>query len=641
VPCYFCLFTFTLLLMSETNLPDWTNELKQRYLRGEASVFVLYGNVYDTILHDGKLLALTDFLVNEVLKTSKDLVGVFNISQGFRVAYRKAYEDGRKDTLNVLGTLTTSHSKTQWLEALEILLTGTNIGTTSRNALILEYTETLAPAGDPSFQADTDRAAVVTLHRWSFLPNIQQQDNIVILLTENLSELSPKIVANPRVAAIEVPLPDAETRKKAIALTDNSMSENSLNRYAEITAGLKLLQITSILTPHQTNGATVEERTNFIAGLLGGGEDVMHRAKELAGLTLEKTNEEIVKLLAPDKKDSADQNARDLQEKAKNERDKLIFQRKREIIERECFGLLEFIEPKFGFEVVGGQEAVKEDLRFIAKNMREGFYNRVPMGLLFTGAQGTGKTFFATAFAGEAKMTAVKLKNIRSKWVGATEGNLEKVLSVIKAIGQVIVIIDEADRSFGNGGESEGDDGTSSRIIAKMKEFMSDTSNRGRVLFILMSNRPDQIDVDLKRAGRIDRKIPFFYPQAEAEVAAIGKAISKKNQLPVDGKMLEKSDIWKQMVGYSAADIEAVLLLAGENAAKISETETIITNENLDAALADYFPSRDTTMLNFMEHLAVFECSNRRLLPEKYADLSAEELQQKLETLRLLVGNRR
>jgi transitional endoplasmic reticulum ATPase len=627
--------------MAEPNLPNWTTELKRRYLRGEASVFVLQGNVYDLILHEGKMFSLTDFLVNEVLMHSKDLVGVFNISQGFRVGYRKNYEDGRKDTLNVLGGLTSQHSKSQWLEALEVLLTGTNPLTSSRNALILEYAETLAPAGDPSMQIDLDRASIVTLHRWSFLPNIHTQDNIVILLVENLSELSPKIVANPRVAVIEVPLPDTETRRNAIQLIDNSMTENALSRYSEITAGLKLLQITSILTPHQTTGATIEERTVFITKLLGDVEHGEQRAKELAGLTLEKSNEEIIALLAPDKKETAEQTAIELQEKAKIERDKLIFQRKREIIERECFGLLEFIEPKFGFEVVGGQEGVKADLNFIAKNMSEGFYNRVPMGLLFTGAQGTGKTFFATAFAGEAKMTAVKLKNIRSKWVGATEGNLERVLSVIKAIGQVIVIIDEADRSFGNGGDSEGDDGTSSRIIAKMKEFMSDTANRGRVLFILMSNRPDQIDIDLKRAGRIDRKIPFFYPQTKGEVFAVGKASAKKNKLKFADKVLETCDIWAKMVGYSAADIEAVLLLSGEISAKESETETTISNENLQAALTDYFPSRDVVMLEFMELLAVFECSNRKLLPEKYANLTSEELQNKLDTLRLLVGNRR
>lgn len=627
--------------MSETNLPEWTNELKRRYLRGEASIFVLHGNVYDSVLHEGKLLMLTDFLVQSVLQPSKDFVGVYNIATGFRSAYRKSVDDGRNKTLEVLNSLTSNHSKTQWLEALEVLLTPNQFLLTARNGLILEYAETIAPAGDPSMMPDIDRAAIVTLHRWSFLPNITQHDNIVILLTENLSELSPKIVSNPRVVVIEVPLPEAETRRETIKLIDNSMTENALNRYAEITAGLKLLQITSILTPHQTNGVSVEERADFIAKLLGNVEHVENRSKELAQLTLEKSNEEIIALLAPDKKETAEQTQLELQEKATKERDKLIFQRKREIIERECFGLLEFVEPKFGFEVVGGNEAIKSDLNFIAKNMREGFYNRVPMGMLFTGAQGTGKTFFATAFAGEAKMTAVKLKNIRSKWVGSTEGNLEKVLSVIKAIGQVIVIIDEADRSFGNGGDSDGDDGTSSRIIAKMKEFMSDTANRGRVLFILMSNRPELIDIDLKRAGRLDRKIPFFYPQTEEEVKAIGKANAKRNKLNISEETLEKTDIWSKMVGYSAADIEATLLLAQENAAK-RETENVeVTEEDLQTALNDYFPSRNETMLKYMETLAVFESSNRKYLPEKYANISQEELQRQLDTLSLLIGGRR
>ena len=100
------------------------------------------------------------------------------------------------------------------------------------------------------------------------------------------------------------------------------------------------------------------------------------------------------------------------------------------------------------------------------------------MGILFTGPMGTGKTFVAEAFAKECGLTTIKLKNFRSKWVGATEGNLEKILSVIRAIGQVVVIIDEGDRAFGNT-DGEGDGGTSSRVIARIKEFMSDTSNRG------------------------------------------------------------------------------------------------------------------------------------------------------------------
>ena len=59
------------------------------------------------------------------------------------------------------------------------------------------------------------------------------------------------------------------------------------------------------------------------------------------------------------------------------------------------------------------------------------------MGMLFSGPIGSGITFVAEAFAKECGLTTIKLKNFRSKWVGATEGNLEKILNVIKAIGQV------------------------------------------------------------------------------------------------------------------------------------------------------------------------------------------------------------
>ena len=78
------------------------------------------------------------------------------------------------------------------------------------------------------------------------------------------------------------------------------------------------------------------------------------------------------------------------------------------------------------------------------------------MGLLFTGPMGAGKTFVAEAFAKESGLTAIKLKNFRSKWVGATEGNLERILQVVQAIGQVLVIIDEGDRAFGSGGDGDG-----------------------------------------------------------------------------------------------------------------------------------------------------------------------------------------
>jgi transitional endoplasmic reticulum ATPase len=204
-----------------------------------------------------------------------------------------------------------------------------------------------------------------------------------------------------------------------------------------------------------------------------------------------------------------------------------------------------------------------------------------------------------------------------------------------------VVIVDEGDRAFGNT-ESEGDGGTSSRVIARIKEFMSDTSNRGRILFLVMTNRPDKLDVDLKRAGRLDRKIPFLYVQTPEEVEKIVAAQVRKNRIRTTVDFPSIRDRFSaKLVGYSNADIEAVILLANDDAAREGGTTAGVEAAHFERAAADYFPSRDEELLEYMELLAVFEASSRRLLPAKYANTSPDELDARLRQLRAVVGNRR
>jgi transitional endoplasmic reticulum ATPase len=607
------------------NQPEWATDLRRRYLRGEASIFVLHGNVFDAVLSGNRFLTLTDFLGNVLLKESKDTVAVYNVATGVRFLKRG------KDVENV-DDFVAQTEKPRVLGALERMLIGS-----AKAAAILEYAEVIAPAGDPNFQSEADRAAIVTLHRWSFLPEIERSDNVVILIAENLTELAPKIVSNPKVAVVEIPMPDHDTRKAAARHADARLSDKEAERYAEVTAGLKSIQIISILTPPPASEAENREREEFIASILTG-PDAAERAAKLAQLTTGMSREEIAKLLGPHPASghplpiAGEGNAR-------KEIDLLIARRKREIIERECFGLIEFVQPEHGFEVVGGMDEVKKDLMMIANAIRDGQRTRVPMGILFTGPMGTGKTFVAEAFAKECGLTTIKLKNFRSKWVGATEGNLEKILNVLKAIGQVVVIIDEGDRAFGNT-DGEGDGGTSSRVIARIKEFMSDTSNRGRILFLVMTNRPDKLDVDLKRAGRLDRKIPFLYSQTPEEVENIARASVRKNKVQTDVDFSTIRDQFsRKLVGYSNADVEAVILMANDDAAR--DSMTTVGAERFVRAAADYFPSRDVELLEYMELLAVFEASSRRLLPAKYANITPEELDLRMRQLRAVVGSRR
>src|SRR5215510_456839 len=617
--------------MSEARLlPAWAEDLRRRYLRGEASMFVLHGNVYDVVLHNSKMMALTEFLTDVLLKESKDTIAVYNVATGARFSKHAKNETAVDDLL-------LASEKERIFSAFERLLIGS-----TRTAVIMEYAEAIAPAGDPNFQGEADRAAIVTLHRWSSLPEIERGDNVVLLISENLTELAPKLISNPKVAVVEVPMPEYETRKDAANLADSRLTEKDAERYAGITAGLKSIQIASILTPQPAAEEELADREAFIAGLLGSGADAASRAHKLAALTSNLSRDEVKELVAPTAAmPEADASLPSPIELARKETDRLIAKRKREILERECFGLVEFVEPAHGFEVVGGMEEVKKDLMVIAESIREGRASRVPMGILFTGPMGTGKTFVAEAFAKECGLTTIKLKNFRSKWVGATEGNLEKILNVIKAIGQVVVIIDEGDRAFGNT-DGEGDGGTSSRVIARIKEFMSDTSNRGRILFLVMTNRPDKLDVDLKRAGRLDRKIPFLYVQTAEEVELVAKALLRKNKIKTDVDLTTiREGFSSKLIGYSNADIEAVILLANEDAAREGGGDAPVLASHFQRAAIDYFPSRDVELLEYMELLAVFESSSRRLLPAKYATLTPEDLDVRLRHLRAIVGTRR
>ncbi|MBI4510237.1 MAG: ATP-binding protein [Deltaproteobacteria bacterium] len=603
-------------------LPSWADELRRRYLRGEASLFVLHGNVHDTILSGGNLSSVSDFLSHSVLE-KKDILIRYNVSTGCRFVRKTGKIDALEELL-------LQRSPEKVLPVLERLLyLGNNVG------LIVEHAEMVAPAGDVTFFSEQDRMSVVTLQRWSLARELEASDNVVLLLTEVPSELHPKIVANPRVAAVRIPMPTLDERREIVRHVNPTLDPGWVDCLADITSGLKGVQIKSILSPPPPGEEDAESRFRFIKSLVGD----EGRARKLAALTQGMSREEIQDLIgvkAPagngvEKSSALDDVLR------------LISKRKRETIERECFGLIEFVDSAHDFGVVGGIEEVKKELSLVAKNIREGRRSRVPMGFLFTGPMGTGKTFVAEAFVKESGLTGIKLKNFRSKWVGATESNLERILGVVQGIGNVVVIIDEADRSFGSGGdEGDGDGGTSSRVVARIKEFMSDTSNRGRVLFVLMTNRPDKLDIDIKRAGRLDRKIPFLYPQSAEEVEHVLLALVRKHRLKTNVEFpRDREALSAHIVGYSNADFEALVLLAHDRALEKGETDPTLALEHFQQAIGDYLPSRDVEMLEYMELLAVFEASNRRMLPAKYAGMTVDDLQQRLAQLKLSCAGRR
>ena len=234
-------------------LPPWAEDLRRRYLRNEAVLFVLHGNVHDLVLVDGALKPLTEFLTDVFWKDVRDTIAVYNLATGVKFAKKAKEAEAQAELMR-------EAPREKALAGLERLLV-----TSRKVGVVVEYAETIAPAGDPSFQGDLDRASIVTLHRWSFLPQIEKQDNVVLLVAENLAELSPKLVSNPKVAVVDVPMPDRETRRAAARIVDTRLSEKEAERYADLTAGLKLLQIEAILAPPPPAEEDRTEREAFIA----------------------------------------------------------------------------------------------------------------------------------------------------------------------------------------------------------------------------------------------------------------------------------------------------------------------------------------------------------------------------------------
>ena len=165
---------------------------------------------------------------------------------------------------------------------------------------------------------------------------------------------------------------------------------------------------------------------------------------------------------------------------------------------------------------------------------------------------------------------------------------------------------------------------------------MSDTSHRGRVVMLMMTNRPDKLDVDLKRPGRFDLKIPFFFPEGEVERRAVLEALVRKNKLVLDAEV-DLGPVVAATEGYSGAELEAVLLASSGLAADDGRD---ITTEHLVGAVGDVIPSRDTRMLAFMEMLAVFESSSRRMLPDRFRSMDTDEVQRQLDELSMQLGSR-
>jgi SpoVK/Ycf46/Vps4 family AAA+-type ATPase len=284
------------------------------------------------------------------------------------------------------------------------------------------------------------------------------------------------------------------------------------------------------------------------------------------------------------------------------------------LVERDAGELIDFIEPDRNLDDVIGLDGVKTRLRQDLELWRQDETAALPMGYLFCGPVGTGKTYLAECLAGEAGVPVVTLRNFRDRWVGSTEANLEKIFALLHALGRCIVFIDEADQALGRRASGSGDSGVSSRVYSMLAAEMSDTRNRGKILWVLASSRPDLIEVDLKRPGRIDVKVPIFPTATPEEGMILLGALCKRRGIPLDDAA--KKDLLPLVPTWLTPGAAEALAV---KAYRLTRTGTPAAADALRACLQGYRPPVDPAIIRAQMQLAAEEATDADFVPKEVA----------------------
>jgi SpoVK/Ycf46/Vps4 family AAA+-type ATPase len=567
-------------------LPSWAQELSYKYCSKTANLYILSGNIRDFLPHKMKegefnFVKIQDY-VSEVLFGNRDIIAFYDRSSGVNFCKPEM----KRDYLAKMKQLKPSASPASLLSrnplkaftCLERYFYA-NIPHNRRIVLIIDYSETVVPNTDISRYTDEDRFCLVTLNRWANDPIFTQGDVSILLLTENLADINATIVRSPSAIKVNIPIPDAKVRESFLSFLDRNgrlLMEESLGvpEFAKITSGLNLVNL-----------------------------------NQLAAESFQEDREVDLTYLK---------------------------ERKKQIIEAEAVGLLEFIESEHDLNAVSGHEFVKKRFRSATKAIREGRFDVLPMGYLIAGSVGTGKSFMVSAFAGEIGIPIVKFRNFRSKWQGVTEANLEKILNILKAMAPVGVMIDEADAFLGDRNQ-EGDSGTSNRIFAQIASFMGNSEYRGKIIWFLITCRPDLLPIDLKRQGRAEEHLALFYPETMEEKENLFETLVKKLSLRI--QKVNIAELFKRYkYEFSGADLESVLIRAKFLSAM--NNHVFVTKGDLEETLQDFMPPAYPHEIELQNLVAVLECTSREMVPKRFRELTRDRLVTEISQLKVLLHER-
>jgi hypothetical protein len=546
-------------MITTDDAPQWAQKLQVAFESGASGQFVVHGNVSDRMPSGSRLVNIDHYIQDELLRDF-DVIFTYDLGNGLAVVRGgELLADWVPSALRSLPQTPLEAFRfisryLRYLANMSALETRSAV----RVGVLIRSAAQILPADGEGFEHGAITAVV---REWGASDHFAQLPFASILIADNLSDVEPLIAFAPHVTAVQIPLPSAAELQAALAVLRAKFPES-------IPKSLSLRELAASMTG--VSARMLEQLTKVRAYK----HEVLD-PRELGAI-------------------------------------------KKELVEHDAPGLVEFMQSSRTLKEYHGQEALKRWLRQDIELWRGNDLRALPMGYLLCGPVGTGKTYLVECLAGEVGVPVVKLKNFREKWIGSSEGNLEKVFRLTRALGRCIVFVDEADQTLGRRDSGVGDSGLSGRLYSMIAQEMSDSANRGKVMWVLASSRPDLIEVDLKRPGRMDLKIPILPTSTREESAALLFALTRRYDLAIAMEDLSRIDALPDVLTPSAAE------------ALMGKVYRMVRTENIDAAaamvrcLASYQHPVAHEVLEMQMRIAVREASDLSFVPDSMQYLAED-----------------
>lgn len=243
-------------------------------------------------------------------------------------------------------------------------------------------------------------------------------------------------------------------------------------------------------------------------------------------------------------------------------------------------------------------------------------------GILVSGPNGSGKTWIIEACAADSGRVVIELSGLRVSDFGGTERFFEQFRLVAQTFGRILVEIDEAHTAFGSVHNTQTHE-VEKRLAGNLIKMMGDPQNFGKILWVLMTSRPDELDPDVK--SRCPIQIPVFDLEGDERKAFVVKQFAKKKLQLGDEDL---AAVLERIKTYSNRDIS--FLLKTFLARQRRKTELTVV-KFLDVWQASGAIQQHR---QFQELVAVEHCSFSELVPKRLKTLTPEQRSQKISDLK-------